>query len=320
MDMMIHMKKYSSDFENLYFEHIIKSLPQDFMGKIVDSCRKFFPSDLNLESIKSLLLMSYENQKKVIDNINKTKNGTTGAYHNMKKECFYLEPITLKEIKTEIYNDYAKLYANRVVTKVNKKKMNILLVNESRMYVCPYCNRNFINSRDDRMGSQLDHFYPISEYPFFAVSLYNLIPSCNVCNHIKQEQALSISPFKARTIEDSLTFEFLFTDYNNVRPIFIEGENVKRDVDILRLKEAYEIHAVDIMNMLDREKKYCGSFKKEIMRVLPHITDREIDTIVFGTAIVESDFQNIPLSKMKYDIYTQIKKTRESTYVTRPDS
>lgn len=72
------------------------------------------------------------------------------------------------------------------------------------------------------------------------------------------------------------------------------------------------------MNMLDREKKYCGSFKKEIMRVLPHITDREIDIIVFGTAIVECDFQNIPLSKMKYDIYTQIKKTRETTYVTRP--
>ena len=315
---MIQMKKYSSDFENLYVEHIIQNLSQEFREKIVDSCRKFFPSDITLVDIQSLILLSYENQKKVIDNINDTKIAMTGSYHNMKKECFYLEPITSKEIKTEIYNDYAKLYATRVVNKVNNKKMNILLVNESRMYVCPYCNRNFINSRDDRMGSQLDHFYPISEFPFFAVSLYNLIPSCNVCNHIKQEKALSISPFKARSIEDSLTFEFLFTDYNNVLPIFIEGKNVKRDVDILRLKEAYEIHGVDIMNMLDREKKYCGSFKKEIMRVLPHITDREIDIIVFGTAIVECDFQNIPLSKIKYDIYTQIKKTRETTYVTRP--
>lgn len=311
--MMIHMKKYSSDFENLYVEQIINNLSHNFMKKIVDSCGEFFPSDLNLENIKDLLLLSYENQKKVIDNINNTKDDMIGAYQNMKKECFDLEPVTLKEIKSELYLEYSKLYTNRVVNEVNEKKMNILLVNESRMYVCPYCNRNFINSRDDRMGSQLDHFYPVAEYPFFAVSLYNLIPSCNVCNHIKQKQALSISPFKARTIEDSLTFGYLFTDYNHVQPIFIEGENVKRDVDILRLKEAYEIHSIDIMNMLDREKKYCGSFKKEIMRVMPHITDREIDVIVFGTPILEKDFQNIPLSKMKYDIYTQIIKTREST-------
>ncbi|TCL67476.1 hypothetical protein EV196_10232 [Mariniflexile fucanivorans] len=29
---------------------------------------------------------------------------------------------------------------------------------------------------------ELDHYYPKSLYPYFGVSFYNLIPSCQSCN------------------------------------------------------------------------------------------------------------------------------------------
>lgn len=52
---------------------------------------------------------------------------------------------------------------------------------------CPYCNRQFIHfyskdEDDDEMRPALDHFYPKSRYPFLGISLFNLIPSCHVCN------------------------------------------------------------------------------------------------------------------------------------------
>ena len=33
--------------------------------------------------------------------------------------------------------------------------------------------------------AQLDHFFPRDSFPIFAVSLYNLVPACSACNHIK---------------------------------------------------------------------------------------------------------------------------------------
>jgi len=52
--------------------------------------------------------------------------------------------------------------------------------------VCPYCQRNYISSfeenDDKRITADLDHFYPKSLYPFLALSLYNFIPSCQICN------------------------------------------------------------------------------------------------------------------------------------------
>lgn len=57
--------------------------------------------------------------------------------------------------------------------------------------VCPYCNRMYTTTLygKKRVRPDFDHFYPQSRYPYFAVSLFNLIPSCNVCNKAKSDYA-----------------------------------------------------------------------------------------------------------------------------------
>ena len=60
------------------------------------------------------------------------------------------------------------------------------LVQKINLSTCPYCNRNTIYSiKKQRRTFDLDHFYPQAKYPFFALSFYNLIPSCKICNQIK---------------------------------------------------------------------------------------------------------------------------------------
>ncbi|WP_313236137.1 hypothetical protein [Sporosarcina ureae] len=53
--------------------------------------------------------------------------------------------------------------------------------------ICPYCATQFIfvyrsESGKGKTRGTLDHFFDKGKYPFLAVSIYNLVPSCKVCN------------------------------------------------------------------------------------------------------------------------------------------
>ena len=52
--------------------------------------------------------------------------------------------------------------------------------------VCPYCNRQYITNYNkngrNKTTADLDHYYSQKDYPYLALSLYNFIPSCQICN------------------------------------------------------------------------------------------------------------------------------------------
>lgn len=63
---------------------------------------------------------------------------------------------------------------------------------------CPYCNADMVYALDTEkriFRSAFDHFFPARRYPFLALSLYNLIPTCHRCN----------SPFKRDQYRELLT-------------------------------------------------------------------------------------------------------------------
>ena len=61
---------------------------------------------------------------------------------------------------------------------------NILKI--QKVKVCPYCNRQYIFTLGNhKVRPQFDHYYPKSIYPYLALSIFNLIPSCSICNQAK---------------------------------------------------------------------------------------------------------------------------------------
>jgi len=64
--------------------------------------------------------------------------------------------------------------------------------------VCPYCNRIFTatvleeESSQYAIRPQLDHFKNKNRYPFFALSIMNLVPSCSFCNQRKSTKDIKI--------------------------------------------------------------------------------------------------------------------------------
>ncbi len=52
---------------------------------------------------------------------------------------------------------------------------------------CTYCNRIYTTTKKSVDGGKLmrpqfDHWFPQEKYPLLALSFYNLIPSCSICN------------------------------------------------------------------------------------------------------------------------------------------
>lgn len=154
--------------------------------------------------------------------------------------------------------------------------------------VCLYCNTQYtftIKTSNGKTRPQFDHFFNKSKYPFYAMSFYNLIPSCYVCNaNLKGSK-----PFKPSThihpfiegIEDTLQFKTKITSVD-----FIEG---KKDFDIV-LKEEPNAPQKKITRARNSSrifhieeqyafhKKYAG----EIIAKTYFYTDSKIDELVNG--------------------------------------
>lgn len=75
---------------------------------------------------------------------------------------------------------------------------NVLVELAKRINVktCPYCNMHYTlyaeNGNHELARLQFDHFFSKKIYPMFSMTLYNLIPSCGVCNQGKSQGNLPI--------------------------------------------------------------------------------------------------------------------------------
>lgn len=94
-----------------------------------------------------------------------------------------------KKIYKEIF-DYEKFSgSNQSIS----KRPAYWLQKQLDVNVCPFCNRIYTTTLFNRsVRPAFDHFYPKSIYPYLAVSLFNLIPICDICNKAKSDRIDSI--------------------------------------------------------------------------------------------------------------------------------
>ena len=122
-------------------------------------------------SLKKLLLLSPDELEKYAIQV---KNSIPANF------------VTDKRDFVAVYESFrSSVSSKRFIKKVNLK-------------VCPYCNRNYIfnftKNKKHEATAQLDHFFDKSTYPYFALSLYNLVPSCSICNQRKSTKDVLENP------------------------------------------------------------------------------------------------------------------------------
>lgn len=188
-------------------------------------------------------------------------------------------------------------------------------VEELQVTVCPYCNRNFVNSTYKRTMCDLDHFYDKETYPILAISFYNLVPVCHACNHAKASNSISYSPHNMKfSADDLVTFDYFITGtdylYDN-RQISIEMDcsNIfKANAKELKLREVYQIHSDIVQECIKKVIVFNPEYITDLLNTYDGLfeSEEELYRLVFGNYVEESTYGKRPLSKLTKDILSNL--------------
>lgn len=224
----------------------------------------------------------------------------------------------VKYIKDTLYSAYfAKSTKFLIDTEYNAAK----LVEKLGIIVCPYCNRNYINnvtyaSRGIKRTSQIDHYFCKENYPFLAMSFYNLVPSCPSCNHIKSNKRIYYSPYDVRFKSNNLMrFNYKiksldFIEDSSQIEININSLNrrINSNIDVFSLSSQYILHKDIVQELLKRKIVYTDTKLKELKNDFKDIfkNDEDMKRTLFGNYLSENDLHKRPLAKLMSDIYGEI--------------
>lgn len=203
-------------------------------------------------------------------------------------------------------------------------KISTWLAKELGVKTCPYCNREYTFSRSLRNGREVhpefDHFYPKSKYPYLALSLFNLVPSCHTCNHLKMEHEINTNPhyysfedkgmsFKLEDINtggvyDSEKDHWVF-DPDNVE---IKIKNSNENVSRLGIEEIYNLHKDIVADIITKAQAYNEIFYQSLVDSYRGLgkTPEEIYRLIWGTYMNPQDYGLRPLSKFTKDVLDEL--------------
>jgi hypothetical protein len=203
--------------------------------------------------------------------------------------------------------------------------------------VCPYCNRNYIHTSYNEHGRtrpELDHFFPKSKYPFLSISLYNLIPSCHICNsNLKGAKDFYLEPHLHPFIENKnsdFQFEVKYRD-DVIEEIVADLESfdivltsLTDDIDTKRcienscktflINELYNLHKDVAQELIFKSVYYNESKIQELKIILGEhsgIDDNFLRRVIIGTYADINSIGKRSLSKYSFDIIskTDLKRT-----------
>lgn len=227
---------------------------------------------------------------------------------NINKNC---NNEKVKTIKKFILKKYSNMYKNFRTTHGKQ------VIEETDINICPYCYRSYINVIEAEKGSKvitpdLDHFYPKSRYPFLAVTLSNLVPSCLFCNQRAKndEDFYKASIYPPQKIFDEIEFDYdvyLNKIYIKNYKYLISEPEYKMHLDTFLIQELYAGHTEILKNIIDKNRKYRKSKIDDISKHTVGLSSFDVKKIVF----YEYEFMNKKrelLYKLKKDLYKSIVK------------
>ena len=204
-----------------------------------------------------------------------------------------------------------------------KRKGMQLLAMMLNVKTCPYCNMHYTLYAENKSGEerfvklQFDHFIDKDTYPMFSMSLYNLIPSCGVCNNSKKNQSLSLAyhPYYADIhrnfhfeVKDELALLYGTSKADSFEvelvPTGDKKEFAKYD-QAFHLEALYSRHKDVVKEVYD--KVYLAAYYgyESNFRFIPKNDYVYLKRLWLGTYTDECDIEKRPLTKLILDAEQQ---------------
>jgi len=313
-----HLKEKNFDFEKQYYSDLKTKTKFDTNETIEEKYNRYLKNGTFREifygyTFKEIVLANSEKIQTIIMGIEKKINRLT-----QRKQ---------KNLKTKIENLFK--YTN----KYQGKALTPFFTDNFNFSTCFYCNKDFITNFDKTSTFQLDHFYDKSTYPYLALSLYNLIPSCSTCNSSKvkgskntYEHDPKVGSFKNERcvapndkdfdFEEKVKFKLLLNEScKNLQIKTKEDietplkENYSNEyekyTEVFKLNERYKAHKDIVFEMMHNAQLYPQSRLKELQN-LTGIPYQQIKKDIFNLIDEDEDLSKEPFSKLIKDISNEL--------------
>ncbi len=234
------------------------------------------------------------------------------------------QPVSFTSDKRILIDIYSK-FRNSVSSKNYIEKVNVK--------VCPYCNRNYIfnfkKKKKKEATAQLDHFIDKGRYPYLALSMYNLVPSCSVCNQRKSAKDVLDEPIynpyddnihnhikfcssEILSIEDLKAKDLDFFSEERIN-ISIEAKTsdsrIDEHLETFNIDSLYNNHKDIVSELYKMRVIYSDEYIEELLEqfggIVFHDKDELLRLITCGY-VDDEDLHKRPLSKLIKDISEEL--------------
>lgn len=224
--------------------------------------------------------------------------------------------------KSSIQIEFLRLYKYFTTT------MGKSLCDELGIKVCPYCNRSYIHTLiDDGVRPQYDHFYSKIKFPYLAISIYNLIPSCSICNQSKGD----FDTFKKNMLNpytDEYGYKIFFEPKYTGDISYLLGGSTNFDLDInydkatkesrkkartsnsvLHTRDLYNQHKDYVLDIIRARQLYTDEYIQDLLIRFPNIfkSVEDIQRIAYMNYLNKDEWGERILAKLTYDIVNGIR-------------
>lgn len=225
-------------------------------------------------------------------------------------------------ISTKEFEENFKKLQRINITMDNFKQMDIFddewsdysFIMESAIRVCPYCNRQYITpvySDNGKMRADIDHFLPKSKYPYFSMSLYNLIPVCKSCNQsLKRDKEFgfdSINPY-VENLNDY--FKFKADTIKNEIEIVEQGkpEIIRYHIETFKIEALYNYHKNQMQELVRKRVAYPDSYINKLYKDNEDYfhDENEVKQLIIGYIEDKSRLNDEAFLKLRRDIAEQL--------------
>lgn len=278
--------------ENFYWDYIEKNLLINWEKKINKSItRKAIFK--NRDEIKKIVLSSPENLETIVASLGEKK---------------------LKRLK------YFKNQYEIIRSKIGYDILKIL-----DLKTCPYCNRSYIYTakKNSKPRFQLDHFFSKTNYPYLAVSLYNLIPCCGTCNMIKNDSDSEklLNPYLSGFEKEGIfkidnSIKNITNLLNHIDDLKIKidvvgskTEKIINNIDEFDLENIYNTHSNEVLRLVKLKMIYSDSQLNEYIELYGehlNLNFEEMKALIFGIPENTEREQEKVLGKFLNDILNDI--------------
>lgn len=224
------------------------------------------------------------------------------------------------------------IFGYEVVFNTPSKSKAYKLALEIGANTCCYCNRQYTftvvrngnKNKEDRLTRPaFDHWFPKSKFPLLSVSLYNLIPSCTVCNSsAKGDHDVNLSDYIHPYVHSPQHPRIKFVAEPATEPdrnwtLKIDRkENSPEDntIKMFYLDEIYKEHdKLELKDLMDFRDNYGDGYLGELIKFMEEnkmdassITREDIYRMLFGVEWNDDKHLDRPFGKMKNDILKEI--------------